>query len=118
MKNLFHGSVQVTNISVAYVLRVYLYVLCADYFPLVTLDVRVFVSLRADLVPVYSFGENEAYKQVIFAEGSWWRQVQRRLQKLLGFAPCLFHGCGFFSSESWGMVPYCKPINTVGESSR
>ncbi|KAI4871547.1 hypothetical protein NFI96_030373 [Prochilodus magdalenae] len=91
---------------------------CAPGMNAVTLRNRKgFVKLAlqkgADLVPVYSFGENEAYKQVIFAEGSWWRQVQRRLQKLLGFAPCLFHGCGFFSSESWGMVPYCKPINTV-----
>ncbi|XP_036450242.1 diacylglycerol O-acyltransferase 2 [Colossoma macropomum] len=91
---------------------------CAPGLNSVTLKNRKgFVKLAlqkgADLVPVYSFGENESYKQVMFAEGSWWRQVQRRLQKLLGFAPCLFHGCGFFSSESWGMVPYCKPINTV-----
>ncbi|KAL6472107.1 hypothetical protein MHYP_G00182950 [Metynnis hypsauchen] len=91
---------------------------CAPGLNSVTLKNRKgFVKLAlqkgADLVPVYSFGENEAYKQVMFAEGSWWRHVQRRLQKLLGFAPCLFHGCGFFSSESWGMVPYCKPINTV-----
>lgn len=70
---------------------------------------------RADLVPVYSFGENEVYKQVIFEEGSWWRFAQRRLQKLLGFAPCVFHGCGLFSSDSVGLVPYCKPITTVGE---
>uniref|UniRef100_A0A4W4FUQ6 Acyltransferase n=1 Tax=Electrophorus electricus TaxID=8005 RepID=A0A4W4FUQ6_ELEEL len=75
--------------------------------------VKLALQKGADLVPVYSFGENEAYHQVIFEEGSWRRYLQRKLQKLLGFAPCLFHGCGFFSSESWGMVPYCKPINTV-----
>ncbi len=69
----------------------------------------------ADLVPVYSFGENEVYKQLIFDDGSWWRTVQKRLQKILGFAPCLFHGCGLFFPESWGIVPYCKPITTVGE---
>lgn len=72
-------------------------------------------ALRSDLVPVYSFGENEAYKQVIFEEGSYWRVWQKRLQKLLGFAPCLFHGCGLFFSSSWGIVPFCKPITTVGE---
>ncbi|XP_076875571.1 diacylglycerol O-acyltransferase 2 [Brachyhypopomus gauderio] len=75
--------------------------------------VKLALQKGADLVPVYSFGENEAYQQVIFQEGSWWRCIQRKLQKLLGFAPCLFHGCGFFSAESWGMVPYSKPINTV-----
>ncbi|KAB5543200.1 hypothetical protein PHYPO_G00076420 [Pangasianodon hypophthalmus] len=75
--------------------------------------VKLALQKGADLVPVYSFGENEAYKQVIFDEGSRWRWVQRKLQKLLGFAPCIFHGCGFFSTESWGFVPYGKPINTV-----
>ncbi|XP_058268396.1 diacylglycerol O-acyltransferase 2 [Hemibagrus wyckioides] len=75
--------------------------------------IKLALQKGADLVPVYSYGENEAYKQVIFEEGSWWRWVQRKLQKLLGFAPCIFHGCGFFSTESWGFVPYGKPINTV-----
>jgi hypothetical protein len=37
------------------------------------------------------------------------------MQKIVGFAPCLFHGCSFFSAETWGIVPYCKPITTVGE---
>lgn len=69
----------------------------------------------ADLVPVYSFGENEAYKQVVFEEGSWGRWVQRKFQKYIGFAPCVFHGCGFFSAESWGLVPYSNPITTVGK---
>lgn len=64
---------------------------------------------------MYSFGENDAYKQVIFKEGSYWRIWQKRLQKLLGFAPCLFHGCGLFFSSSWGIVPFCKPITTIGE---
>lgn len=71
--------------------------------------------LRSDLVPVYSFGENDVYKQVIFEEGSYWRMWQKRLQKILGFAPCLFHGCGLFCSSSWGIVPFCKPITTIGE---
>ncbi|XP_012683166.1 diacylglycerol O-acyltransferase 2 [Clupea harengus] len=91
---------------------------CAPGMNSVTLKNRKgFVKLAlqqgADLVPVYSFGENEVYKQLLFEEGSWWRFAQRRLQKILGFAPCVFHGCGLFSSESWGLVPYCKPITTV-----
>ncbi|KAG7248809.1 hypothetical protein CRUP_038197, partial [Coryphaenoides rupestris] len=75
--------------------------------------VRLALQKGSDLVPVYSFGENDAYQQVIFGEGSWWRLVQRRLQKSIGFAPCLFHGCSLFSAERWGIVPYCKPITTV-----
>ncbi|XP_061104122.1 diacylglycerol O-acyltransferase 2-like isoform X2 [Conger conger] len=75
--------------------------------------VKLALQQGADLVPVYSFGENEVYKQLIFEEGTWWRLAQRRLQKLLGFAICLFHGCGLFSDGTWGLVPYCKPITTV-----
>lgn len=74
--------------------------------------VRLALEKGSDLVPVYSFGENDAYKQVIFDEGSWWRNAQRRLQKIIGFAPCVFHGCGVIS-DSWGIMPYCKPITTV-----
>lgn len=66
-------------------------------------------SLRADLVPVFSFGENDAYKQVIFDEGTVWRSLQKKLQKMLGFAPCLFFG------SSWGIVPFSKPITTIGK---
>lgn len=71
--------------------------------------------LRSDLVPVYSFGENEAYKQVIFEEGTYWRSLQKKFQKILGFAPCLFHGRGLFFGNSWGIVPYSKPITTIGK---
>ncbi|XP_053163413.1 diacylglycerol O-acyltransferase 2 [Hemicordylus capensis] len=67
----------------------------------------------ADLVPVYSFGENEAYKQAIFEEGSWGRWVQEKFQKYIGFAPCVFHGRGLFSCNSWGLLPYSNPITTV-----
>ncbi|XP_066555631.1 diacylglycerol O-acyltransferase 2 [Amia ocellicauda] len=91
---------------------------CAPGVNAVTLKNRKgFVKLAlqqgADLVPVYSFGENEVYKQLIFEKDSWGRLIQRKIQKLLGFAPCLFHGCGLFSDDTWGIVPYSKPINTV-----
>ncbi|CAJ1064533.1 diacylglycerol O-acyltransferase 2 [Xyrichtys novacula] len=91
---------------------------CAPGMNSVTLKNRKgFVKLAlqkgSDLVPVYSFGENDAYKQVIFEEGTYWRYLQKRLQKLLGFAPCLFHGCGLFFGNSWGIVPYGKPITTI-----
>ncbi|XP_019802104.1 diacylglycerol O-acyltransferase 2 isoform X1 [Sagmatias obliquidens] len=75
--------------------------------------VKLALHHGADLVPTYSFGENEVYKQVIFEEGSWGRWVQKKFQKYIGFAPCIFHGRGLFSSDTWGLVPYSKPITTV-----
>uniref|UniRef100_A0A287AC56 Acyltransferase n=1 Tax=Sus scrofa TaxID=9823 RepID=A0A287AC56_PIG len=53
--------------------------------------VKLALRHGADLVPTYSFGENEVYQQVIFEEGSW----------------------GLFSSDTWGLMPYSKPITTV-----
>ncbi|XP_014018432.1 diacylglycerol O-acyltransferase 2 isoform X1 [Salmo salar] len=75
--------------------------------------VKLALQQGADLVPVYSFGENDVYKQLILNEGSWWRLIQRRLQKILGFAPCVFQGRGLFSPDTWGLVPFSKPINSV-----
>ncbi|ELW71900.1 Diacylglycerol O-acyltransferase 2 [Tupaia chinensis] len=75
--------------------------------------VKLALRHGADLVPIYSFGENEVYQQVIFEEGSWGRWVQKKFQKYIGFAPCIFHGRGLFSADTWGLVPYSKPITTV-----
>ncbi|KAM3837515.1 diacylglycerol O-acyltransferase 2 isoform 1-T2 [Vipera latastei] len=91
---------------------------CAPGKNCVTLKHRkgfVKLALRhgADLVPIYSFGENEVFKQIILEEGSWCRWVQKKLQKYSGVAPCIFHGRGVFSSKSWGLVPYARPITTV-----
>uniref|UniRef100_A0A8C6TX11 Acyltransferase n=1 Tax=Neogobius melanostomus TaxID=47308 RepID=A0A8C6TX11_9GOBI len=91
---------------------------CAPGMNSVTLKNRKgFIKLAlqkgSDLVPVYSFGENDVYKQVIFEEGTWWRSLQKKLQKVIGFAPCVFHGCGLIFGDSWGIVPYSKPITTI-----
>lgn len=66
-------------------------------------------SSRADLVPVYSFGENELFRQVIFSEGSFSRRCQDLFKNIMGFAPCLFVGGKF------GVLPYRTPVTTVGE---
>ncbi|XP_004674850.1 PREDICTED: 2-acylglycerol O-acyltransferase 1 [Condylura cristata] len=70
------------------------------------------LGCRAYLVPVFSFGENDIYKQVSNPEGSWLRAVQDRLQKIMGFALPLFHARGIFQ-YSFGFVPYRKPIYSV-----
>lgn len=69
---------------------------------------------RAHLVPVFSFGENELFKQVANPKGSWLRNVQEKMQKIMGFALPLFHARGVFQ-YSFGLIPYRQPIHTVGE---
>lgn len=69
---------------------------------------------RAHLVPVFSFGENELFKQVANPKGSWLRTVQEKLQKIMGFALPLFHARGIFQ-YSFGLIPYRQPIHTVGK---
>ncbi|XP_045895886.1 2-acylglycerol O-acyltransferase 3b isoform X2 [Micropterus dolomieu] len=69
--------------------------------------VRVALEFGADLVPVYSFGENELFKQVIFSDGSLGRKLQDLFKKIMGFAPCLFVG------ERLAFLPYKTPVTTV-----
>lgn len=75
---------------------------------------------RAHLVPSYSFGENEVYNQETFPEGTWLRFFQKAFQdtfkKILGLNFCTFHGRGL-TQESWGFLPFNRPITTVGEIS-
>ncbi|CAJ1064146.1 -acylglycerol O-acyltransferase 3b isoform X1 [Xyrichtys novacula] len=69
--------------------------------------VRVALEFGADLVPVYSFGENELFQQVIFSDGSLGRRLQDLFKKIMGFAPCLFVG------ERIAFLPYKTPVTTV-----
>lgn len=70
---------------------------------------------RADLVPVFSFGENDIFRQLQFPEGSALRRLQFRFKQLAGFAPCLFVGRSLFFSRCWGLLPHPHPITVVGE---
>lgn len=63
---------------------------------------------------MFSFGENEIYDQVANPEGSLIRRIQNTLQSIIGLAPCLFIGRGVFQ-YSFGIVPFRKPIYSVGE---
>ncbi|NXP81408.1 DGAT2 acyltransferase, partial [Ramphastos sulfuratus] len=75
--------------------------------------VRMALRHGAHLVPSFSFGENDLFRQVVFEEGSWMRSVQQRFQKMIGFAPCVFYGRGLTSVQSRGFLPYARPITTV-----
>ncbi|XP_011918110.1 PREDICTED: 2-acylglycerol O-acyltransferase 1 isoform X1 [Cercocebus atys] len=74
--------------------------------------VKIALTHGASLVPVFSFGENELFKQVDNPEGSWIRTVQEKLQKIMGFALPLFHARGVFQ-YNFGLMPYRKAIHTV-----
>ncbi|XP_062289357.1 diacylglycerol O-acyltransferase 2-like [Scomber scombrus] len=69
--------------------------------------VRMALEFGADLVPVYLFGENELFRQVVFSDGSLGRRLQDLFKKIMGFAPCLFVG------ERFGWLPYRFPVTTV-----
>ncbi|XP_036621850.1 2-acylglycerol O-acyltransferase 3 [Trichosurus vulpecula] len=73
--------------------------------------VRLALRHGASLVPVYSFGENEIFTQASFGRGSWQRSLQEAFKRYIGFAPCIFWGCGFFFP--WGLLPFPVPITTV-----
>ncbi|KAM7160437.1 2-acylglycerol O-acyltransferase 1 isoform 1-T1 [Macrochelys suwanniensis] len=74
--------------------------------------IKMALKYGAHLVPVFSFGENELFKQVANPKGSWLRTLQERLRKTVGFTLPLFHARGIFQ-YTFGLMPYRKPINTV-----
>ncbi|KAF7274157.1 2-acylglycerol O-acyltransferase 1-like isoform X2 [Rhynchophorus ferrugineus] len=63
----------------------------------------------APLVPVLSFGETDTFDQL---EGSTLRKIQEKLRKLIGLAPAIPIGRGFFQ-YSFGLVPRRKRIVVV-----
>ena len=68
--------------------------------------------IRADLVPVYCFGENDVYKQASNPPGSWLRNFQTRFMRITTFIPPIFHGRGIFN-YSFGLLPYRKPLYVI-----
>ncbi|XP_060111509.1 2-acylglycerol O-acyltransferase 3 isoform X2 [Heteronotia binoei] len=67
--------------------------------------VRLALQHGAALVPTYSFGETDIFRQLRFAEDSWARRLQRAFKERAGFAPCLFSGRG--------LLPFAAPITVV-----
>jgi len=62
----------------------------------------------AAIVPSYSFGETDIFKQYHFKRGSFLRWVMTSIKRLCGFAPPLFIGKTMFS-----FLPFRRPITTV-----
>jgi len=74
--------------------------------------VKMAIRTGACIVPVYSFGENDLFKQADNPAGSGLRHFQETFKKIFGFAPPLFYGRGIFN-YTLGLLPFRKPINTV-----
>ncbi|KAM4536718.1 2-acylglycerol O-acyltransferase 1 [Odontesthes bonariensis] len=74
--------------------------------------IKLALKHGAQLVPVFSFGENELFDQMENPTGSPLRRLQNRLQSIMGIAMPLFHARGVFQ-YSFGLIPYRKPIHTV-----
>lgn len=68
---------------------------------------------RASLVPVFSFGENELFEQIDNPEGSWLRMAQEKIKTSTGITLPLCYARGIFQNN-FGLVPYRKPIYTIG----
>ncbi|XP_039099475.1 2-acylglycerol O-acyltransferase 3-like isoform X3 [Hyaena hyaena] len=75
--------------------------------------VRLALRHGASLVPVYSFGENDIFHLKVFAPNTWQYLCQMTFKKLTGYSPCIFWGRGLFSADSWGLLPFARPITTV-----
>ena len=71
------------------------------------------ITTGAEIVPSYSFGENDVYDQTIpNPRGSKVRAIQSRIKKKFGFCPPFFNGCGILFKDS-GLLPLKKSITTV-----
>ncbi|XP_018318568.1 2-acylglycerol O-acyltransferase 2-A [Agrilus planipennis] len=74
--------------------------------------VKLALKHGTPLVPVMSFGETDLFSQVDSPEGSFLRKVQEGLRRLIGIAPIIPIGRGFFQ-YNFGLVPKRKPVHVV-----
>ncbi|KAG1738947.1 diacylglycerol acyltransferase-domain-containing protein [Suillus lakei] len=66
----------------------------------------------ADLVPVFSFGENDIYNQMPNEKGTTIYALQKKFQNMFGFTLPLFHGRGLLN-YNLGLMPYRRRIVSV-----
>lgn len=73
---------------------------------------KVAIQNGADLVPVFSFGENDIYEQMPNEKGTTVYMLQKKFQTVFGFTLPLFHGRGLLN-YNLGLLPYRRRIVTV-----
>ncbi|KAG8689680.1 diacylglycerol O-acyltransferase 1, partial [Ceratobasidium sp. 395] len=74
--------------------------------------VKIAIQHGADLVPVFSFGENDIYEQLSNEKGTTVYKLQKKFQSVFGFTLPLFHGRGLLN-YNFGLMPYRRPIVSV-----
>ncbi|TFY61185.1 hypothetical protein EVG20_g7148 [Dentipellis fragilis] len=74
--------------------------------------IKVAIQHGADLVPVFSFGENDIYQQMPNEKGTTVYKLQKRFQNMFGFTLPLFHGRGMLN-YNLGLMPYRRRIVSV-----
>ncbi|KAJ2917075.1 hypothetical protein MD484_g3357, partial [Candolleomyces efflorescens] len=74
--------------------------------------IKLAISHGADLVPVFSFGENDIYQQMPNEKGTAVYTLQKKFQSIFGFTLPLFHGRGLLNYNV-GLMPYRRRIVAV-----
>ncbi|RNA21588.1 2-acylglycerol O-acyltransferase 2 [Brachionus plicatilis] len=74
--------------------------------------VRIALETGANLVPVISFGENDAYNTVEVKRGSLIQKIQKFAKKYLNIGLPIIRGRGIFI-YNFGLLPYRVPIHTI-----
>ncbi|XP_044757332.1 2-acylglycerol O-acyltransferase 1-like isoform X2 [Coccinella septempunctata] len=74
--------------------------------------IRIALKNGSPLVPVFSFGETDLFRQVQGTEDSWLKRAQESVRKVIGTAPIIILGRGFLQ-YSFGILPHRRPVNVV-----
>ncbi|KAF5316800.1 hypothetical protein D9619_006738 [Psilocybe cf. subviscida] len=74
--------------------------------------IKLAIQHGADLVPVFSFGENDIYEQMPNEKGTMIYTFQRKFQSIFGFTLPFFHGRGLLN-YNLGLMPYRRRIVSV-----
>ncbi|GBE86680.1 Diacylglycerol O-acyltransferase 2B [Sparassis crispa] len=74
--------------------------------------IKVAIQQGADLVPAFSFGENDIYQQMANEKGTTVYELQKKFQNVFGFTLPLFHGRGMLN-YNLGLMPYRRRIVVV-----
>ncbi|OJT07156.1 Diacylglycerol O-acyltransferase 2B [Trametes pubescens] len=74
--------------------------------------IKIAIQHGADLVPVFSFGENDIFQQMPNEKGTTLYTLQKKFQNVFGFTLPLFHGRGLLN-YNLGLMPYRKRIVAV-----
>lgn len=73
--------------------------------------VKIALRSGASLVPIWAFGENNIFENLAVGSAAI-QNLQRKIQKILTFAPVMVAGRGVFS-YSGGILPHRRPITVV-----